>query len=189
MGSSSLAAQLARRAGDSLGRPACESPNDVAEYNFPLHIGAVFIILAVSGSACAFPLLVIKAPRLRIPPTFLFVVRHFGTGVLLATAFVHLLPTAFLSLTDPCLPAFWNEKYPAMAGALALAAVFLIAIIEMVFSPAGKNGCAMPHHVMEESVATKKAATAPPPEIQSASPRDAEIRRRTALLPRRTGSS
>ncbi|TKA70928.1 hypothetical protein B0A55_06133, partial [Friedmanniomyces simplex] len=46
----------------------------------------------------------------------LFLSRHFGTGVLLATAFVHLLPTAYTSLTDPCLPRFWNETYPAMAG-------------------------------------------------------------------------
>jgi hypothetical protein len=35
-----------------------------------------------------------------------------------------------------------------MAGALALAAVFLIAVVEMVFSP-GKNGCAMPVGMME----------------------------------------
>lgn len=113
------------------------------DYNLPLHVGALFIVLFVSSTACAFPLMVVKAPRLRIPPTFLFVVRHFGTGVLIATAFVHLLPTAFISLTDPCLPPFWNEQYPAMAGAIALAAVFLIAVVEMIFSP-GRNACAYP---------------------------------------------
>ena len=129
-------------------KPSCETAANDEDYNLPLHIAAVFIILAVSSTACAFSLVVIKAPRLRIPPTFLFIVRHFGTGVLIATAFVHLLPTAFISLTDPCLPSFWNEDYPAMAGALALAAVFLIAVVEMVFSP-GKNGCAMPVGMME----------------------------------------
>ena len=118
-------------------------PGNIDDYNLPLHVGALFIILFVSSTACAFPLIVVKAPRLRIPPTFLFLVRHFGTGVLIATAFVHLLPTAFVSLTDPCLPPFWNETYPAMAGAIALAAVFLIAVIEMTFSP-GRNMCAYP---------------------------------------------
>jgi len=39
-----------------------------------------------------------------------------------------------------------------MAGALALAAVFMIACVEMVFSP-GKNGCAMPHALMEANLA------------------------------------
>ena len=65
---------------------------------------------------------------------FLFYARHFGTGVLIATAFVHLLPTAFISLGDPCLPAFWTTDYPAMPGAIAMGAVFFVAIVEMVFS-------------------------------------------------------
>ena len=94
----------------------------------------------VSASACAFPLIATKFPQLRIPPAFLFFVRHFGTGVLLATAFAHLLPTAFLSLTDPCLPPIWTDDYPAMTGVIALAAVFLVATIEMIFSP-GRKAC------------------------------------------------
>ncbi len=127
---------------------SCAVPEISDNYNLPLHIGALFIILAVSFTACVLPIVVIKVPKLRIPPTFLFVVRHFGTGVLVATAFVHLLPTAFISLTDPCLPPFWNEKYPAMAGALALAAIFGIVTIEMVLCP-GKNCCAYPTAMME----------------------------------------
>ncbi|KAL2004108.1 hypothetical protein VTN02DRAFT_328 [Thermoascus thermophilus] len=111
------------------------------DYDTPLHVAALFIILSVSSSACAFPLIVIRFPRLRIPSSFLFLARHFGTGVLIATAFVHLLPTAFLSLTDPCLSGFWTEDYPAMPGAIALAAVFLVTVIEMVFSP-GQHACA-----------------------------------------------
>ncbi|KAK9467093.1 Zinc/iron permease [Lipomyces arxii] len=103
----------------------------------PLHIGAVAIVFGVSSCACAFPLLALHVPWLHIPPRFLFTVRHFGTGVLLATAFVHLFPTAFLFLTDPCLPSFWHTEYPAMAGAIALAAVFLISVVEMVFCHGG----------------------------------------------------
>jgi hypothetical protein len=129
-------------------KPKCGENKTLGDYSLSLHTGAVFIILGVSFSACAFPLFVVKAPKLRILPTFLFNVRHFGTGVLIATAFVHLLPTAFLSLTDQCLPKFWNEDFPAMAGALAMAAVFMIAVVEMVFSPV-KNCCALPVGMME----------------------------------------
>ncbi|KAI5846912.1 Zinc/iron permease [Tricharina praecox] len=110
-------------------------------YNLPLHVLALFIILAVSVLACSFPLVVKKAPQLRVPHYFLFLSRHFGTGVLIATAFVHLLPTAFTSLTDPCLPKFWNEGYPAMAGLIAMASVFVVVSIEMFFST--MNGGAM----------------------------------------------
>lgn len=124
----------------------------------------------MSASACAFPLIATKVPRLRVPPRFLFFVRHFGTGVLLATAFAHLFPTAFVNLTDPCLGKFWNEDYPALAGVIALTAVFAVATIEMVFSP-GRHCCtvtaqettAVSMEEMRESVA--------PPTIQAASPR------------------
>ncbi|KAF8535265.1 Zinc/iron permease [Trichophaea hybrida] len=104
------------------------------EYNMGLHVAALFIILAQSTFACAFPLIAKRFPRLRIPRSFLFFARHFGTGVLIATAFAHLLPTAFISLTDPCLPPLWNQQYPAMAGAIAMAAVFLVTLVEMIFT-------------------------------------------------------
>lgn len=124
--------------------PQCGNPDgNELDYNMPFHIGALFIILGFSFIACAFPILAIRFPRLRIPPTFLFLARHFGTGVLLATAFVHLLPTAFISLTDECLGEFFTKQYPALAGAISLAAVFLVAIVEMVFSR-GQHCCSAP---------------------------------------------
>jgi zinc transporter 1/2/3 len=105
-------------------------------YDLPLHVAALFIILGTSTIACAFPILATRFPRMHIPPSFLFFVSHFGTGVLIATAFVHLLPTAFTSLGDPCLSHFWTNDYPAMPGAIALGGIFFVTVIEMVFSPA-----------------------------------------------------
>lgn len=125
----------------TLKRGACASGGvKGSEYNLPLHVGALFIILFTSTVACAFPVLATNLPGLRIPPSFLFFVSHFGTGVLIATAFVHLLPTAFTSLGDPCLPDFWTSDYPAMPGAIALGGIFMITVIEMVFSP-GRHSC------------------------------------------------
>lgn len=109
-------------------------------YDLPLHVAALFIILGTSTVACAFPILATRFPRLHIPTSFLFFVSHFGTGVLIATAFVHLLPTAFTSLGDPCLSDFWTKDYPAMPGAIALGGIFLVTVIEMVFSSA-QNIC------------------------------------------------
>ena len=57
--------------------------------------------------------------------------------MLIATAFVHLLPTAFVSLTDPCLPAFWNTGYPQMPGLIAMVAVLVVVGIEMFFASRG----------------------------------------------------
>ncbi|KAF1832351.1 Zinc/iron permease, partial [Decorospora gaudefroyi] len=88
-------------------------------------------------TACSFPIIVKRFPSIPVPHQFLFISRHFGTGVLIATAFVHLLPTAFESLTDPCLPPFWNEGYPAMPGFIAMSAVFVVIGIEMFFASRG----------------------------------------------------
>ncbi|KAL4977846.1 Zinc/iron permease [Aspergillus desertorum] len=117
-------------------RPACGSIKR-GTYNTPLHVMALFLILLLSTLACSFPILARRFPRLPIPRRFLFVSRHFGTGVLIATAFVHLLPTAFVSLTDPCLPRFWSETYRAMPGFVAMISVFGVVLVEMFFAMKG----------------------------------------------------
>jgi len=118
-------------------RSTCSSGTAVVDYNLGLHVGALVIILCVSGFACAFSMIMRKVPRVNFSPDsiFFFMVRHFGTGVLIATAFVHLLPTAFTYLGNPCLDGFWTNDYPAMPGAIAPAGIFFVTIIEMVFSP------------------------------------------------------
>ncbi|KAL8739361.1 MAG: hypothetical protein Q9190_007840 [Brigantiaea leucoxantha] len=40
-------------------------------------------------------------------------------------------------MTDPCLPAFWNEGYPAMAGLIAMTSVLVVVAIEMFFATRG----------------------------------------------------
>ncbi|KAK2877029.1 hypothetical protein FQN49_001479 [Arthroderma sp. PD_2] len=118
-------------------RRSCGSKNSANSYNTPVHVAALFLILGLSTFACAFPIIARRFPRLPIPRRFLFLSRHFGTGVLIATAFVHLLPTAFISLTSPCLPRFWNKGYPAFAGLVAMVAVLMVVCIEMFFAMKG----------------------------------------------------
>ncbi|KAF2397480.1 Zinc/iron permease [Trichodelitschia bisporula] len=130
-----LRAELARRAEDPP-RPECGGKSR-GVYNTPLHVAALVLILVLSTVACAFPIAIRHFPRLPVPHYFLFLSRHFGTGVLIATAFVHLFPTAYLSLTDPCLPPFWTKTYPAMPGLIAMASVLVVVGIEMFFATRG----------------------------------------------------
>ena len=46
-------------------------------------------------------------------------------------AFVHLLPTAFFSLSDPCLPPLFTEQYPPLPGAIMMASLFALFTIEL----------------------------------------------------------
>ncbi|CAG5179321.1 uncharacterized protein ALTATR162_LOCUS9146 [Alternaria atra] len=153
-------------------RSTCEDGKAQPNYDLGLHVAGLFIILFVSGTGCAFPMLVLKFPRLRIPPAFLFGAKHFGTGVLVATAFVHLLPTAFGSLNDPCLSSFWTTDYQAMPGAIMLASVFFVTLIEMIFSPAqhvcgGNEGAdAVSRRKEEPKTETTESPAPPQPAMQ-----------------------
>ncbi|KIX92840.1 uncharacterized protein Z520_11503 [Fonsecaea multimorphosa CBS 102226] len=131
-----LHAELQRRQ-DAPAKPACGSEGRRGTYNTGIHVFALFLILVLSTLACSFPIVARRFPKLPIPHRFLFLSRHFGTGVLIATAFVHLLPTAFIAMTDPCLPDFWIKTYPQMPGLIAMLSVFMVVGIEMFFQSKG----------------------------------------------------
>jgi zinc transporter 1/2/3 len=67
------------------------------EYNGRLgvRISALFVILIVSTAATVFPVLAKRVPRLHIPLYVYLFARYFGAGVIIATAFIHLLDPAY----------------------------------------------------------------------------------------------
>ncbi|CAK4033638.1 Zinc-regulated transporter 2 [Lecanosticta acicola] len=140
-----LRAELERRqAAEPTERPACGSGAKSRNYNVGIHVFALILILTLSTLACSFPLIVRRFPKLHVPNHALFLSRHFGTGVLIATAFVHLFPTAYTNLLDPCLPRFWTDVYPAMPGFIAMISVMVTVGIEMFFAT---KGAGHSHHV------------------------------------------
>jgi zinc transporter 1/2/3 len=58
-------------------------------------ISAIFVILILSSAATFFPVLAKRAPRLRIPLYVYLFAKYFGAGVIIATAFIHLLDPAY----------------------------------------------------------------------------------------------
>jgi solute carrier family 39 (zinc transporter), member 1/2/3 len=87
--------------------------------------------------ACGFPLVSRRSSKTSGAGRFIFISQHFGTGVLIATAFVHLLPTAFMSLTDPCLPGFFSEGYHPLAGLIAMFSALVVVGLEMFLTTRG----------------------------------------------------
>lgn len=65
------------------------------EFTKSAHSGALTAFTAVS-----FPALSKRTSYIAIPRIVFFVGKHFGTGVILSTAFVHLLQDAFVQLND-----------------------------------------------------------------------------------------
>lgn len=112
-------------------KPQCGGNKEQGEYDLPLHVGALFMVLAASIFGCGFPVVAKKVKWLKVPQKVFFACKHFGTGVLIATAFVHLLPTAFLSLSNPCLPDLFTDDYPAMPGVIMMGSMFALFVVEM----------------------------------------------------------
>ncbi|TWU76375.1 hypothetical protein ED733_006463 [Metarhizium rileyi] len=130
-----LLAELQRRQVDGE-KPACGS-KETGWYDTAAHVFALLLILALSTLACGFPLISRRATTGKRQKTIIFYCQHVGTGVLLATAFVHLLPMAFESLTDPCLPYFFSEGYTPLPGLVAMVSAIIVVGVESYLTARG----------------------------------------------------
>ncbi|CAN1169357.1 Zinc transporter 1 [Linum perenne] len=63
---------------------------------------AICSILAASGIGVMIPIIGKKFSALQPESNLFFLIKAFAAGVILATGFVHILPDAFESLTNPC---------------------------------------------------------------------------------------
>ncbi|KAH8174544.1 ZIP zinc transporter domain-containing protein [Sarocladium implicatum] len=131
-----LLAELRRRGEDDGKKPTCGS-KDGGWYDTAAHIVALVIILVVSTLSCAFPLVSKRAlANNKRSKTILGHLQFAGTGVVLATCFCHLLPTAFESLTDPCLPDA-ILAYPPLPGAIVLVSSIIVIGLESYLTTKG----------------------------------------------------
>lgn len=92
-------------------------------------IASVFVMLGVSSLGSFLPLFAAKYKSLKIPTNVLQLIKHFGTGVILATAFIHLLGEAQENLSNECLSGSW-EVYPWASG-ICLMGTFTMFSIEL----------------------------------------------------------
>ncbi|KAG5802157.1 hypothetical protein H9Q74_013275 [Fusarium xylarioides] len=80
------------------------------QYDGPLgiRIGSLFVILVVSTAVTFFPVVATRIPRLKIPLYVYLFARYFGSGVIIATAFVHLLDPAYSEIGPAsCVVSLW----------------------------------------------------------------------------------
>ncbi|RSH85381.1 high-affinity Zn(2+) transporter zrt1 [Saitozyma podzolica] len=94
---------------------------------FGLRVGGMFIILVTSILGTLVPI-ALRQSRIIPRPVFEFA-KFFGSGVIIATAFIHLLSPAWAELTSPCLSGTWTEY--DWAPAIAMIAVYGIFFAEV----------------------------------------------------------
>ncbi|KAH0836531.1 Zinc/iron permease [Lanmaoa asiatica] len=101
-----------------------------ADTYFGLRVGSVFVILATSTCGAFFPVLAKRTKWLRVPTAVFDFAKYFGSGVIVATAFIHLLGPAISELGSTCLSAAWQEyPYPLALAMLSLYILFIVEII------------------------------------------------------------
>lgn len=142
--------------GNTRADPTDECSSDApSNYNLGLHIAAVFIIMFSSGLGAFIPVLSKAYPAFRISGKlitlgksvmkmnnvkqlglliFFCLGKFAGSGIILATGFIHMLPSAMQNLTSPCLPAIWNTGYTAFASLFAMIAALSMQLIEHLAS-------------------------------------------------------
>ncbi|KAH9967522.1 Zinc/iron permease [Russula dissimulans] len=95
-----------------------------------LRIASLFIIWATSSFAATFPVAARRSRFIHVPHLLFETAKYFGSGVIIATGFIHLLAPGIQELTSPCLGAAW-QNYP-YSLALALLSSMGIFIIEVI---------------------------------------------------------
>ncbi|KAI0476928.1 hypothetical protein F4859DRAFT_480707 [Xylaria cf. heliscus] len=98
------------------------------EYNISLRIGLVFAMLATSFIGVALPIFLKPLLPGRFQIIFT-VLKQFGTGVIIATALIHLFTHAALMFSNECLGEL---EYEAVTAAIVLAGLFLAFLVEHI---------------------------------------------------------
>ncbi|GIC94364.1 high-affinity Zn(2+) transporter ZRT1 [Aspergillus udagawae] len=104
------------------------------EYNGHLaaRISSIFVIFVTSTAFTLFPVVAQRLPRWRIPRHVYLFARYFGTGVIVATAFIHLLDPAYQRIgpgTCIGMSGVWGEY--SWCAAIVLSSVILIFLMDV----------------------------------------------------------
>lgn len=108
----------------------CESGNDYNDAHMGARISSVFVILITSSAGAFLPILSSKYSFVRMPSWLFFGAKYFGTGVIVATSFIHLLEPAADALGEECLGGTF-EEYPWAYG-IALMSLFALFFFELL---------------------------------------------------------
>ncbi|KAG5420033.1 ZRT1 [Candida metapsilosis] len=98
------------------------------DYDIPLRIGLLFVILVTSAIGSFGPMVLRSVFKMSSENMIITIIKQFGTGVIISTAFVHLLTHAFLMWSNECI----HLAYEATGASITMAGIFLAFVIEYI---------------------------------------------------------
>lgn len=111
----------------------CSSGNEY-DGRLGLRISSIFVIFVGSLLGAVAPIILARSSRMQFPKTAFFIAKYFGSGVIIATAFIHLLAPANEALSSPCFAedsAIASYSWPE---GIALMTIFIMFLIELLAS-------------------------------------------------------
>lgn len=134
-----VALQLRQAAADTMAAPMsgsvvvnCDTGNDY-DGRLGVRISSIFVILVGSLLGAVVPIILARSSSIKVNGTAFFIAKYFGSGVIIGTAFLHLLSPAFAALNNPCLPDGPFKDYD-FAAAICLIAIFVMFTVELLVS-------------------------------------------------------
>ncbi|OAA49597.1 Zinc/iron permease [Metarhizium rileyi] len=111
---------------ESESAPKCDiTPRD---YNIGLRVGLLFVIMATSALGVFAPILLHKVLSNKLSLIFTLL-KQFGTGIIISTAFVHLFTHASLMFNNKCIG---DLGYEGTTSAILMAGIFLSFLVEYI---------------------------------------------------------
>ncbi|RMY50532.1 hypothetical protein D0865_06852 [Hortaea werneckii] len=103
------------------------------EYNGQLgaRVSAIFVVLVVSTTLTFFPVIATRAPRIKIPLYVYLFARYFGSGVIIATAFIHLLQPSYEEIgSNTCVGMTGGWAGYTWPPAIAMASAMFVFLLD-----------------------------------------------------------
>ncbi|KAG9199209.1 hypothetical protein G6514_008956 [Epicoccum nigrum] len=92
------------------------------DYNIPLRVGLLFVILCTSGIGVFLPILTTRFNIISQTNIIFVILKQFGTGIVISTAFIHLFTHADLMFGNECLGEL---AFEGTTAAIFMAGLFL----------------------------------------------------------------
>ncbi|KAI2642497.1 ZIP zinc/iron transport family [Xylaria nigripes] len=98
-----------------------------------LRVSSIFVIMFGSLCGAVLPVVLARKSKMKVNGTAFFIAKYFGSGVIISTAFLHLLAPAFEALNSPCITNPVMQQYD-FAAAICLMTVLVMFTLELIVS-------------------------------------------------------
>nr|XP_019045919.1 hypothetical protein I302_06310 [Kwoniella bestiolae CBS 10118]OCF24849.1 hypothetical protein I302_06310 [Kwoniella bestiolae CBS 10118] len=153
------------------GSPLCTSSTP-GSYDLGLHIVSVFVLLVASAIGVFLPVFMAgnvheksssASKRDEWVRRVFFVLKYFGTGIIISLAFCHLLQESFENFSNPCIGTL---EYRPTAPAIAMGSMLVIWLVDYFSARWVRSSFLVPNDNSTISPSINEIQPAPPPVFQ-----------------------